>query len=59
MWSIISQLRRAIQPLCMLCGTHPHHQGNLFGPCHIDIPWTKNACKRCAEYIESIDLDGA
>jgi ComF family protein len=59
MWSIINQFRGAIQPPCMLCGAHPHHHDNLCGPCLIDIPWTKNACNRCAEYIESNGLDSA
>jgi ComF family protein len=47
-----------MQPSCMLCGAHPHQQNNLCAPCIIDIPWSKNPCSRCAEYIESIRLDG-
>jgi len=42
----------------MLCGAHPHQQDNLCAQCRIDIPWSKNACNLCAEYIESIGLDG-
>jgi len=43
----------------MLCGVQPHQQNNLCAACMIDIPWSKNACRQCAEYIESITLDGS
>ena len=52
MWSIINQLRGAIQPPCMLCGAHPHHHDNLCGPCLIDIPWTKLAPEKGASFFE-------
>lgn len=42
----------------MLCGAHPHQQDNICAACFIDIPWTKSACKLCAEYMGPIWLDG-
>ena len=42
----------------MICGAHPHQHDNLCASCLIDIPWSKNACSQCAEYIETIGLDG-
>jgi ComF family protein len=43
----------------MLCGVHPHHQDNVCASCLIDMPWSKNACSQCAEYIEPTGLDGS
>jgi len=42
----------------MICGAHPHQHDNLCTSCFIDIPWSKNACSLCAEYIETIGLAG-
>ena len=42
----------------MICGAHPHQHDNLCASCLIDIPWSKSACSRCAEFIETIGLDG-
>ena len=58
MWLFIDQTIDFIQPPCMLCGAHPHHKDNLCASCMIDIPWNKNACTTCAEYVGPYVFEG-
>ena len=41
----------------MICGAHPHQQNNVCAACRADLPWSKSACSKCAEYIGPISLD--
>ena len=58
MWLFINQILGFIQPPCMLCGAHPHHKDNLCASCMNDIPWNKNACMTCAEYVGPYVFEG-